>query len=63
MPLEICGHESSMNQKLKRWVAIQALKIWIPRRDTIPILDPTLFPFKSPLDFACLFFRKTIMIF
>ena len=40
-----------------------ALRVQTPLRDIIPFLDPTLFPLKSTLVFACLLFCKTNTIF
>ena len=48
---------------LQHSAATQALKVRIPQRDTMPLFDPTLFPLKSTLFFACLLFCKTNSIF
>ena len=48
---------------LQHSAATQALRVRIPQRDTIRLFDPTLFPFKSTLVFACLLFCKTKTIF
>ena len=58
---------ASMNQvyisSLKHQIAIQALRIRISIRNTIPIFDLTFFPFKSALVFTCFLFCKTNNIF